>query len=301
MTIFTTFFTDRCVIRGIRIPLLREHQRQEMSGPRLSSNNGTNPYEQQRWVKDVVANPPTNPDQVTKKVCVENLEKEERHTNWRVAAATNANSRVQRNPKSKSSAEIKAGHLAAAEGLPTGSAQGYQKVMWADGVELSPPTPIRGYYQQLPYELQYQSRLLCEALLSVNSAADTSRGVATKANSKVQRSPKSQNSGETMAWADLEEDAFATPPRKTVQEQKSAAPPASVVGAGNFDAEVPVNAPTQEAEAGKIDANSVVQGNPKSSGNGEEKYWRQACADLEEELPTDDVLSDQQFNDRPTN
>ena len=48
----------RCVIRGIRIPLLREHQRQEMSGPRLSSNNGTNPYEQQRWVKDVVANSP---------------------------------------------------------------------------------------------------------------------------------------------------------------------------------------------------------------------------------------------------
>ena len=108
-------------------------------------------------MKDVVANSPNNPDQFTKKVWVENLEKEERHTNWRVAAATNANSTVQRNPKSKGSAVIKAGNLDAAEGLPTGSAiqrnpkpwftkSSVEKVSWKDGIVPSPQASLRGYY-----------------------------------------------------------------------------------------------------------------------------------------------------------
>ena len=68
-------------------------------------NNGTSQHEQQRWWKGAVANSPTNPDQLTNKLCAEKLEKEEQHTNWLVAAATHVNSTVQRNPKSKECGE----------------------------------------------------------------------------------------------------------------------------------------------------------------------------------------------------
>ena len=138
-----------------------------MSGPRLSSNNGTNQHEQQRWWKDAVANSPTNPDQFTNKVCGEKLEKEEQHSSWRVAATTNANSTVQRNPKSKGCGErnywwqavcvTKAGHLDAAVGLPTRSAvqrnpkswltkSSDEQISWKDGIVPSPQASVRGYY-----------------------------------------------------------------------------------------------------------------------------------------------------------
>ena len=66
-----------------------------MSGPTLFSNNGTNQQEQQIGWKDAARSLPTNPDQFTKNSCVKRLDMDEQY--WRV---TNANPRVQLNPKS---------------------------------------------------------------------------------------------------------------------------------------------------------------------------------------------------------
>ena len=96
-TLFHDFHNNlcTCVIAGIRLPVPRGHQRQEMSGPRLFSNNGTDKQEQQTGWKDAARSLPTNPDQFTKNSGVKRLDIDEQY--WRV---TDANSRVQLDPKS---------------------------------------------------------------------------------------------------------------------------------------------------------------------------------------------------------
>ena len=86
---------------------LQEQQRQEKGEPRLS-DNGTNQQEQRSCWKDTVGSLPTKPDQFTTIWCEKGLDMDEQNKNRRVvtnAATTNANSIVQRNPKSNPGGE----------------------------------------------------------------------------------------------------------------------------------------------------------------------------------------------------
>ena len=117
---------------------------QEVGAPRLSSNNGTNQPEQRGNTRVSLEDgwlPLQNTPMPRSKSWDQNLLCSDEQFENRLVA-TNANSRVQRNPKSwltKSCGE---------------------KVSWKDGIVPSPQTPVRGYYQNQKHYEQYENRLL---------------------------------------------------------------------------------------------------------------------------------------------
>ena len=99
----------------------------------------------------------------------------------------------------------------------------------------------------------------------------------TNANSTVQRNPKSGIGSEQPDW----QQDLAASPTTSVQLTK-------IWCGKRLDMDEQPKNWRMVINAAVVNANSIVECNPKSKGSGEEKNWRQTWADLEEDFIADD-------------